>query len=302
MRGIRNRAVRKMMAKLKEMGAIDHLTGIIAGAEHEVLTAAKRLEDATDQDVIGEVPAVEMRRDSLEAMIDAMAGGSFDDLWLENVAPELLDTTDGVEGISAPTPTSGRRRSPAGRRRTEKAAPRAPTERSPTTTFGTSGAWTSRRSRIALSSSTEERRPNDCSQRTSAPPVRSSTTPQTSWRATRMSETDSEPKDKTDVYRERNLNALLALRALSLLDQHNLAYVPMGYWHDTDDVNGDEWAVVWADLPDEGQAGWHVPTEMVPDWLPERDPEYDGYSTPEKNRRVALAAGVDPDAAGVREP
>jgi len=98
MRGIRNRAVRKMMAKLKEMGAIDHLTGIIAGAEHEVLTAAKRLEDATDQDVIGEVPAIEMRRESLEAMIDAMAGGSFDDLWLENVAPELLDTTDGVEG------------------------------------------------------------------------------------------------------------------------------------------------------------------------------------------------------------
>ncbi|WP_435062403.1 hypothetical protein [Halobaculum sp. EA56] len=117
-----------------------------------------------------------------------------------------------------------------------------------------------------------------------------------------MSETDSEPKDKSDVYRERNLNALLALRALHLLDQHNLTNVPMGYWHDTDDVNGEAWAVVWADLPEEGQVGWHVPTEMVPEWLDERDPEYDGYSTPEKNRRVALAAGVDPDAAGVREP
>jgi len=117
-----------------------------------------------------------------------------------------------------------------------------------------------------------------------------------------MSETDSEPKDKNAVYRERNLNALLALRALYLLDGHGLADVQMGYWHDTDDVNEEAWAVVWADLPEEGQAGWHVPAAMVPEWLPERDPDYDGYSTPEKNRRVAEAAGVDPDAAGVREP
>ncbi|MFC7069496.1 hypothetical protein [Halobaculum lipolyticum] len=103
-----------------------------------------------------------------------------------------------------------------------------------------------------------------------------------------MSDTDGEGKSKDDVYHERNLNAVLALRALHLLDRHNLVDVPMGYWPD-----GDGWAVVWADLPDEGQVGWHIPTELVPKWLDERDPEYDGYTTDEKNRRVALAAGVE---------
>lgn len=97
-----------------------------------------------------------------------------------------------------------------------------------------------------------------------------------------MAETDSEEKSKSDVYRERNLLALAFIHELYL----NTAVVA-GWWPDTDDVNGEEWAVVWINLPaDRGQVGWHVPREMVPYWLPRIDPEYDGYSTSEKNGRL----------------
>jgi hypothetical protein len=104
-----------------------------------------------------------------------------------------------------------------------------------------------------------------------------------------MAETDSEPKTINDVYRERNLLALAFIRNL----QYELRD-DAGWWPDTDDVNGEQWAVVWADTQ-HGQVGWHVPRDMVPDWLPKRDPEYDGYTTVEKNRRVAQLAGLDLD-------
>jgi hypothetical protein len=108
-----------------------------------------------------------------------------------------------------------------------------------------------------------------------------------------MSETDSEPKTKADVYRDRNLLALAFIAAHDhLKTEIGAHHLLCGWWTDTDDVNGEEWAVVWADLPS-GQVGWHVPMELVPDWLPKRDPEYDGYSTEEKNDRLAEFAGVD---------
>lgn len=112
-----------------------------------------------------------------------------------------------------------------------------------------------------------------------------------------MSETDSEPKDKSDVYRERNLLALAFILSEARATQAYLSLrgkeveAPVGWWPDTDDVNGEAWAVVWCNLPT-GQVGWHVPREMVPDWLPKRDPEYDGYSTDEKNRRLAEWADI----------
>jgi len=109
-----------------------------------------------------------------------------------------------------------------------------------------------------------------------------------------MAETDSEEKTKSDVYRERNLLAVAFIEAVT--SWNNLADGPeplAGWWPDTDDVNGEEWAVVWVDLP-EGQVGWHVPREMAEQCrLWKRDPVYDGYSTEEKNRRVARYAGVD---------
>jgi hypothetical protein len=100
-----------------------------------------------------------------------------------------------------------------------------------------------------------------------------------------MSETDSEPKTKADVYRDRNLLAVAFIRALPGPRRY-------GWWPDTDDVNGEKWAVVWAQLPT-GQVGWHVPRDMVPDHFPMCDPEYDGYTTEEKNDRLAEFAGVD---------
>ncbi|MEE6210850.1 hypothetical protein U3A55_11895 [Salarchaeum sp. III] len=102
-----------------------------------------------------------------------------------------------------------------------------------------------------------------------------------------MANTDSESKTNTDVYHERNLLAVAFLRALTDVDAD-----AVGWWPDTDDVNGEEWAVVWVDLDGVGQVGWHIPQGMVPDWLPKRDPEYDGYTTSEKNDRVAQFAGI----------
>jgi len=89
-----------------------------------------------------------------------------------------------------------------------------------------------------------------------------------------MSNTDSERKDKNDVYRDRNLLALGFIAAYAEVR----ALPRVGWWPDTDDVNGEEWAVVWADLPT-GQVGWHIRREDVPDGLPKRDPNYDGYTT-----------------------
>lgn len=112
-----------------------------------------------------------------------------------------------------------------------------------------------------------------------------------------MSETDSEPKTKDDVYRERNLLALALIRQMydaSRMRAHERGTKVMecGWWLDRDDVNGEQWAVVWANTP-AGQIGYHVPREMVPDWLDKKDPNYDGYATEEKNRRVQDLAGIE---------
>lgn len=111
-----------------------------------------------------------------------------------------------------------------------------------------------------------------------------------------MNETDSEAKNKDDVYYERDLLALAFIRAYRRTDAgEESAY---GYWFDTDDVNGEDWAVAWIDLDGYGQVGWHIKRDDVPEWLPENDPEYDGYTTDEKNERLweymmSYASGVD---------
>lgn len=113
-----------------------------------------------------------------------------------------------------------------------------------------------------------------------------------------MSNTDSEPKTKEDVYRERNLLAIAFIGAVATpgysrtVEPSKSSYIPFGWWPDTDDVNGSEWAVVWIDLPT-GQVGWHVPMEMVPNWMPKRDPFYDGYGTETKNNRLREWAEIE---------
>lgn len=97
--------------------------------------------------------------------------------------------------------------------------------------------------------------------------------------------TDSEAKSKSDVYWERNL------LALAFIHQFRGTPYDYGWWPDQDAVNGEEWAVIWANTG-EGQVGWHIPTDMLPEWLPKRDPNYDGYTTDEKNQRVAKLARV----------
>lgn len=104
-----------------------------------------------------------------------------------------------------------------------------------------------------------------------------------------MSETDSESKTKDDVYRDRNLLALAFIRAYAFYEKDMMGddwTVERGWWPDTDDVNGEEWAVVWVNT-EFGQVGWHIPKDMVPAWLPKLDPDYDGYTTDEKNARLA---------------
>lgn len=109
-----------------------------------------------------------------------------------------------------------------------------------------------------------------------------------------MTHTDSEEKTKNDVYYERNILALGFIRTLVLLlrreaasKEHERPPVFFGWWTDTDSVNEEQWAVVWINGPT-GQLGWHIPVSMArdADWLPERNPEYDGYSTQEKNARL----------------
>ena len=102
-----------------------------------------------------------------------------------------------------------------------------------------------------------------------------------------MSNTDSEEKSRDDIYRERNLLALAFIAQTVGFERDVLGNTPKyGWWPDTDDVNGEQWAVVWCETK-YGQVGWHVGMNMVPRWLPKADPEYDGYTTDEKNARIA---------------
>lgn len=98
--------------------------------------------------------------------------------------------------------------------------------------------------------------------------------------------TDSESKTKSDVYRERNLLALAFIESVRRECESNSLPWRGGWWPDRDAVNDEAWAAVWFDDPHKGQFGWHIPLEMVPDWLDKRDPEYDGYTTADKYRRL----------------
>lgn len=53
-----------------------------------------------------------------------------------------------------------------------------------------------------------------------------------------------------------------------------------------DDAREPGWKVVLVDAPT-GQCSWHVPGELVPEWMEQYDGEWDGHTTPEKYERLA---------------
>jgi len=102
------------------------------------------------------------------------------------------------------------------------------------------------------------------------------------------------------AYHERNLlvgafiGALVETQATddqSIAPDHALECghtEPAAKW----DVDGDDWRLVWMEIPGYGQVSWHLPTEYVPAWLPERALRYDGHDVEQKNQRVAAYVHV----------
>lgn len=114
-------------------------------------------------------------------------------------------------------------------------------------------------------------------------------------------EADANEKNVGEVYDDRNLLALAFAR--SVASNHGIEYV--GYYEH------DEWAVIVVELskrgplhkdgdPPKKPVSWHVRPEVIPEWLPERDPEawYDGHDRDEKNGRLAQFTYRAADVAG----
>ena len=82
-------------------------------------------------------------------------------------------------------------------------------------------------------------------------------------------------QERDKAYQDRNLLAIALVSAAA----DDLGTNQVGWY----DHGGEDWAVVYVDFA-EGQVSYHVPRELVPDWLPERPAEvYDGHSREEKN-------------------
>lgn len=88
------------------------------------------------------------------------------------------------------------------------------------------------------------------------------------------------------VYEDRNLAALgmlTAFRAISNAPQVTTDWnLDIGWREDPEEPG---WAIVWATLP-AGEVSWHIPEELVPDWLEKDEGDYDGYDREEKNDRI----------------
>jgi len=82
-------------------------------------------------------------------------------------------------------------------------------------------------------------------------------------------------EERDAAYEDRNLLAVAFVGLAA--EEYDINRVG---WYDH---GGEDWAVIYADLF-EGQVSWHVPREVVPEWLPERPTSvYDGHSRAEKN-------------------
>jgi hypothetical protein len=96
---MRKMMVRNVLQKLLESGVIDNLTLVLASVESELLETAVDLEEAHGIEHIrgSQMPTVEGRQETLKALIGALAQDNFAEVWIENVAPELIDNADRAE-------------------------------------------------------------------------------------------------------------------------------------------------------------------------------------------------------------
>lgn len=106
---------------------------------------------------------------------------------------------------------------------------------------------------------------------------------------------EDQSSGEQDAYEDRNLLALAFLRQIHSVSTVHLqasSEYQYGYYNDTG--TGDDWRVVWADIPGVGQVSWHVEKELVEglDWLPETDNAWDGHDREEKNERLKSFIGL----------
>lgn len=91
----------RMMNQLLDSGMTENLTSVLARAEHELLTTAKRMEEAHGTETLGALPTVEERQHALKRLIEALVTDSVDDVWMEQIAPALLENPGKVESYLA---------------------------------------------------------------------------------------------------------------------------------------------------------------------------------------------------------
>ena len=91
----------RMMNQLLDSGMTENLTSVLARAEHELLTTAKRMEEAHGTETLGDLPSVEERQGALKRLIKALVTDSVDDVWMEQIAPALLDEPEKAESYLA---------------------------------------------------------------------------------------------------------------------------------------------------------------------------------------------------------
>mgnify|MGYP000386252097 CR=1 FL=1 len=91
----------RMMNQLLDSGMTENLTSVLARAEHELLTTAKRMEEAHGTETLGDLPTVEERQVALKRLIEALVTDSVDEVWIEQVAPALLDAPEKAESYLA---------------------------------------------------------------------------------------------------------------------------------------------------------------------------------------------------------
>ncbi|MFU1780707.1 hypothetical protein ACM16X_04935 [Haloarcula japonica] len=102
-----------------------------------------------------------------------------------------------------------------------------------------------------------------------------------------VDDVDTDEKNVDEVYRDRNILAVAFLAEYAAAEGKER----VGWY----EHGGDGWAVIYADL-NAGQVSWHIPADLVPDWVPHRHSgEYDGHSRRQKNARLMTTYVGDVD-------
>lgn len=88
---LRDGMKKRMLGALLESEASSKLTGIIAQVEHELLEAAKPIDDALELGYVDRVPDVEDRADALKTLLEAVATDNMERVWCVEILPEIVD-------------------------------------------------------------------------------------------------------------------------------------------------------------------------------------------------------------------